>query len=215
MKKSKNITTLEELRAQKRKLELEGKVTKREFAHSIGSMNSNLKDVLLTKVAIPVGIAGIVAYGVKKAMEYRARQEENAAADFKVQQKATVDANATSNKERTNTAPKREENISTSFSSKSSKTSSNLQETPEYKTTKSYTQNNIMGTPEKVVVKKPRHIELKKWLPVAIQVAKSGWTFYQQNYVNNEASTISQKVNNNGQKEYHHTDNSYHKTSET
>lgn len=177
MKKSKNITTLEALRAQKRQLELEGKVTQREFAHSIGTMNSNLKDFLVNKVAIPVGVVGILAYGIKKTVEYQTRQENS---------KKNTNATAET-KNPVAEMPKQDEHVSASFSSQSSYPTQ--KEATEYQATQTYTQNNISSNgnlkKQKVTVVKPRHIDLKKWLPVAIQLAKSGWSFYQNNYTNN------------------------------
>ena len=62
----KQITTLEDLHREQRKLELQMEVTKREFAHSLGTTRNQLKDFLLNKVALPVGVAGLAAVSIKK-----------------------------------------------------------------------------------------------------------------------------------------------------
>lgn len=62
------ITSLAALREEKKKLKMEIELSKREFAHSLGSSRANLKDFLVQKVAIPAGIAGVGIAGVNKLM---------------------------------------------------------------------------------------------------------------------------------------------------
>lgn len=63
-----NITSLAALRQEKKKLRMEIELSKREFAHSLGSSRANLKDFLVQKVAIPAGVAGLGMVGVNKLM---------------------------------------------------------------------------------------------------------------------------------------------------
>lgn len=60
------ITTLSELQREKKKLRMEIELSKREFAHSMGSSRATLKDFLVKKVAIPAGIAGVGLAGVNQ-----------------------------------------------------------------------------------------------------------------------------------------------------
>lgn len=62
------ITSLSALKEEKKKLRMEIELSKREFAHSLGSSRANLKEFLLKKVAIPAGVAGLGVAGVSKLM---------------------------------------------------------------------------------------------------------------------------------------------------
>ena len=63
MKKS--ITTLAELRAEKEKLKQTMEITRNEFAQSIGTNKTQMKDFLLKRAALPVGILGAATTGYK------------------------------------------------------------------------------------------------------------------------------------------------------
>lgn len=62
------ITSLEALQQEKKKLRMEIELSKREFAHSLGSSRANLKNFMVTNVAIPAGIAGLGIAGANKLM---------------------------------------------------------------------------------------------------------------------------------------------------
>ena len=60
------ITTLTELEREKKKLSMRMEISKREVVHSVGVMRGEVKNFLIRKVAIPAGVLGLSAYGVKK-----------------------------------------------------------------------------------------------------------------------------------------------------
>lgn len=66
MQPLKKITTLEELRIARKELRLKHKVTKREIVHNFGATTTNAKDLLLKRVALPVGGAAAAVYGISK-----------------------------------------------------------------------------------------------------------------------------------------------------
>lgn len=68
MKKAK-ISSLEELRTERRKLRLLNKVTKRELSHSVGLLRSTTKEFTLKKIALPLGAAGLGGLAIKKMTE--------------------------------------------------------------------------------------------------------------------------------------------------
>lgn len=59
------IRSLESLKAEKKKLRMEMELSKREFAHSLGTSRANLKSFLFQNVAIPAGVAGLGVAGIK------------------------------------------------------------------------------------------------------------------------------------------------------
>lgn len=61
---ARKIETLEELRHARRVLQLKQEVTKREFAHSLGTTRTNLGSFLVKKVALPVGGAILAGKGM-------------------------------------------------------------------------------------------------------------------------------------------------------
>lgn len=62
------ITSLADLKVQKKKLRMEIELSKREFAHSLGTSRATLSSFLLKKVAIPAGAAGLGIAGISKLM---------------------------------------------------------------------------------------------------------------------------------------------------
>ena len=58
------IESLEELRHAKRVLQLKQEVTKREFAHSLGTTRDNLGSFLVKNVALPIGGAFVASKGM-------------------------------------------------------------------------------------------------------------------------------------------------------
>jgi len=60
------ITTLAELQAAKKKLQMQQEVAKREFFHSFGLTKTQAKDFLLTRVALPASALGLASFGIKK-----------------------------------------------------------------------------------------------------------------------------------------------------
>ena len=69
------ITSLEELRHAKRVLQLKQEVTKREFAHSLGTTRDNLGNVLLKKVVLPVGGVLLAKKGISMAASNRSKNK--------------------------------------------------------------------------------------------------------------------------------------------
>lgn len=61
---ARKIETLEELRHARRVLQLKQEVTKREFAHSLGTTRTNLGSFLVKRVALPVGGAILAGKGL-------------------------------------------------------------------------------------------------------------------------------------------------------
>lgn len=57
MSNTSNINTFAQLEKRKKELDLEVEISKRELAHSLGQNRDQLKDFLVQKVAMPVGIA--------------------------------------------------------------------------------------------------------------------------------------------------------------
>ena len=66
MQPLKKITTIEELRTARKELRLKHKVTKREIVHNFGATTTNAKDLLLKRIALPVGGAAAAVYGISK-----------------------------------------------------------------------------------------------------------------------------------------------------
>jgi hypothetical protein len=67
MKKSK-ISSLAELKEEKRRLRLMTEVTKREMSHSLGFMRSETKKIALNNIAIPAGITAAAGMLLKKVV---------------------------------------------------------------------------------------------------------------------------------------------------
>lgn len=65
MRKSR-ISNLAELQEEKRKLTLLSKVTKREISHSLGYMQTEIKDIALNNVAIPMGMTAATGLLINK-----------------------------------------------------------------------------------------------------------------------------------------------------
>lgn len=62
------IESLEELRHAKRVLQLKQEVTKREFAHSLGTTRDNLGSFMIKNVALPLGGAILASKGIGKVL---------------------------------------------------------------------------------------------------------------------------------------------------
>lgn len=158
MKDSADIHGLEELRKQRRKLELQMQVTQREFAHSMGMMNSGFQEVLLKRVALPLGAAGLGYLFIKKITQQKKEPVTQAVPEVKKQKVA-----------------------------KSSISKAVPKQTVATKTT---TTTNPKVVKQKIV-QQPKSLQLKKWLPVAIQLAKTGYAFYQKNLAQPVSSTTT------------------------
>lgn len=74
----KNITTLEELEAEQKRLKMTLEVTRHEFARSLGTNRHMLKDFMLKKVAIPAGAVGLGAVAVKNIFSTGSKEEKDA-----------------------------------------------------------------------------------------------------------------------------------------
>jgi len=61
----KNITTLAEIEREQEILRMTMKVTRQEFARSLGSNRKQLKSFMIKKVAIPVGAVGLGVSAIK------------------------------------------------------------------------------------------------------------------------------------------------------
>jgi len=61
-----NITTLEELEQEQKKLKMTMELTKQAFAENLGTNRHQLKDFLLKKVALPTGAIGLGYAAIKK-----------------------------------------------------------------------------------------------------------------------------------------------------
>ncbi len=68
MVRNPNISSLSELRERKKELRMDMELSKREFAHSIGTNRSNVSNFLLKKVAAPVGGAGLALLFLNKVL---------------------------------------------------------------------------------------------------------------------------------------------------
>ncbi|MFK7934022.1 MAG: hypothetical protein AB8G22_10980, partial [Saprospiraceae bacterium] len=174
MKDSSDIHGLNELRKQRRKLELQMQVTQREFAHSMGLMNSNMQEVLLKRVVLPVSALGIGYFLLKKVTRRKSKPT------VRIEKEQIKDLKKTVAKAKAETPTPRSTTTQPVNSFKSSKPTY----TPPQKVVK------------QTVVKKPRDLQLKKWLPVAIQLAKTGFTYYQNNIADsNITPTTSRQTN--------------------
>ena len=145
MKDSSDIHGINELRKQRRKLELQMQVTQREFAHSVGMMNSNFRDVLLKRVVLPLGAVGL-GYLVMKKWQ-RSRQKSRDKQQVNEIKKTVV---ASTVQARTRETPVKSPPI---------------------------TSNPVIE--KQKVASTTSSIDFKKWLPVAIKLAKSGYEYYQ------------------------------------
>lgn len=173
MKNTTKINALEDLKKQRRKVELEMQVTKREFAHSVGAMNTNLQEVLLKKVALPLGAAGLGFLIFKKIIQSKSKEQP----EVKIQKKQMKEIKKTAKN-----------------TSKNTPTTAPVYEQKEVV-------NKIVSTPssnppivQQKIVKKPKFLQLKKWLPIAIQLAKSGYSYYQNHYANNNSNSNYNKA---------------------
>lgn len=68
MVKRDTVQSLAQLRRRKQELRLEMEVTKREMAHGMGVMRTDLQSYLLTRVALPVGGGIFGLYLLKKLL---------------------------------------------------------------------------------------------------------------------------------------------------
>jgi hypothetical protein len=59
------ITSLQDLEKEKKRLELRMEICKRELVQSAGFAKGEVKSFLFKKVAIPMGLVGLSAYGLK------------------------------------------------------------------------------------------------------------------------------------------------------
>ena len=82
MSKTKNISTFAELEKRKKELDLEVEISKRELAHSLNHNRDELRDLVVNKIALPVGgaILGLyvfkkIAFGGKKKRKQALRQQ--------------------------------------------------------------------------------------------------------------------------------------------
>lgn len=62
----KKIDTLEQLEVEKEKLKMKIAITKDALSKSVGTNRKNLKDFMITKVAMPTGIIGLGALAIKQ-----------------------------------------------------------------------------------------------------------------------------------------------------
>lgn len=65
---STQIKTLAQLEKEKKKLKMQIEVSKRAFIHSFGTTQSQAKDFLVKKVAIPASAVGLATVGVNQFM---------------------------------------------------------------------------------------------------------------------------------------------------
>lgn len=68
MVKRESLSSLQSLRKRKKELELEMELSKRELAHSMGIMRTDLKEYVLKRIVLPVSAAGVGLYAVSKLM---------------------------------------------------------------------------------------------------------------------------------------------------
>lgn len=73
----KNITTIEELEREQEKLKMTMKITRQEFARSIGTNKTQLKDFMLKKVALPVGAVGVGVSALSKFTSSSDKKQKN------------------------------------------------------------------------------------------------------------------------------------------
>lgn len=67
MKKSK-ISSLKELKQEKKRLRMMNEVAKRELSHNLGLMRSQTKEFAVKKVAIPVGVGVLLTTFLKRQL---------------------------------------------------------------------------------------------------------------------------------------------------
>lgn len=72
----KKIQSLSQLEKEKRKLKLKMEVSKREFAHSFETTQSDTKRFLLHKVIIPAGVVGAAGLGVSKVIAANKKKKQ-------------------------------------------------------------------------------------------------------------------------------------------
>ena len=95
MQPLKNITTLEELRRTRKELSLKHRITKREIVHNFGTTTTNVKDLLLKRIALPVGGVAAAAYGISKLPGSRSEHDTAYVNGQQVQLQRADDGNST------------------------------------------------------------------------------------------------------------------------
>lgn len=75
---STQINSISQLEEEKKKLKMQMEVSKRAFIHSFGATQSQAKDFLVKKVAIPAGAVGLVTVGARQLFSNASTQEHKA-----------------------------------------------------------------------------------------------------------------------------------------
>ena len=73
-----NITSLAQLKKEKRKLKIQKEVSKQLFFESLGNTRKTAIRFLATKVLLPAGAAGVAAWGAKKIFGKNGEEESMA-----------------------------------------------------------------------------------------------------------------------------------------
>lgn len=164
MKDLADIDGISELHKRRRKTELQMQIAQREFAHSMGMMNTSVQDVLLKRIAMPLGAVGLGYLIIKKVLG----KKERPVVKITEQQVKEIIAKSSAN------------------AVSSPATRSDLKQT--VKKERPAKQPKVV---KQKIVQQPKNIKLKKWLPIAIQLAKTGYSFYQKNIANQPTTTAS------------------------